>query len=408
MAVKFIPEELKEEIKQLMDFFDEHEIDHNFEYLSNDYEEKGEDTFIDEDTVIQVWLPRGEYEDGSIAIGEVIEMVGEALKPRKMDEYKFIGKRLALFRIDSYSRELLNRAAYEIPTVTETIEDQEYKLKIISGLTSYGVKLVIDKMYSKYVPPVVFDDVFIEVSSEDKLDEEVLESLVEAYLFEIKSTLGIEVHPSPRIFSDPWEEEEFELKAKPSRLRPLLLGKGVPELIKLYNSSLATQNAEILILTYTKVIEYVSQTVIQQDLIRSVSKKLSSHKALTPDANYILELSKTFEGNRNHKKDHLAIKLTVETCCDLLEIVSIAPQFLNFTKKLTMDSKPEDLQKAFDEVANAISNTRNMFAHAKTNYEKKGKECPEDQLDDFAKCLDIIAQQIIRWFAREHEDNRVV
>lgn len=36
-----------------------------------------------------------------------------------------------------------------------------------------------------------------------------------------------------------------------------------------------------------------------------------------------------------------------------------------------MESKPEDLQKAFDEVANAISNTRNMFAHAKTNYKKR-------------------------------------
>lgn len=61
-----------------------------------------------------------------------------------------------------------------------------------------------------------------------------------------------------------------------------------------------------------------------------------------------------------------------------------------------MDSKPDDIQKAFDEVANTISNTRNMLAHAKTNYEKKGKECPEEQLDDFAKCLDILAQQIVR------------
>ncbi|WP_129727950.1 hypothetical protein [Ectobacillus funiculus] len=407
MAVKFVPEELKEELKQLLDFFEEHEIQHDFDgYLSNDYKE--EDTIIDKDTAIQVWLPRTDYEESS-TLGDVIEMVREALKARQIDEYKFIGKRLALFRIDSYSREMLSRAAYELPTtITESAHDQEYELNIVAGLTSYAFKLVIDQMYSKYVPPVDFDDIFIEISCEDKLDEEVLESLVEAYLFELKSTIGIEVHPSPRVFYDPWEEEDVQLEAALSRLRPLLRGKGVPELLKLYNSSLSTQNAEILILTYTKVIEYVSQTVIQQDLIRTVSKKLSSPKALSPDANYILELSKIFEGNRNHKKDHLAIKLTVETCCDLLEIVSNAPQFLKFTRKLTMDSKPEDLQRALDEVANAISNTRNMLAHAKTNYEKKGKECPEDQLDDFAKCLDILAQQIIRWFAREHEDNRVV
>ncbi len=49
-----------------------------------------------------------------------------------------------------------------------------------------------------------------------------------------------------------------------------------------------------------------------------------------------------------------------------------------------------------------------MFAHAKTNYQAKGDECPQDQLHDFAKFVDVIAQQIIRWFSRQHEDTRLV
>lgn len=212
---------------------------------------------------------------------------------------------------------------------------------------------------------------------------------------------------SPRISYDSLEDEP-EYKTDKTRLRPLLRGKGVHELLKLYNSSLSSTNYEIFVLTYTKVIEYVSQTVIQQDLINSATKKLFSPRALNPDANYILELGKIFEGNKNNQKDYFAIKLTIEICCDLNEIVTEAPPFLKFTRKLNKDSKNDDKVKAFDEVASAISNTRNMFAHAKTNYEKKGMECPTDQLKGYTKCLDILTQQVIRWFAKEHEDNRVI
>ncbi|ARF16395.1 hypothetical protein SporoP17a_03165 [Sporosarcina ureae] len=147
-------------------------------------------------------------------------------------------------------------------------------------------------------------------------------------------------------------------------------------MLKLYNSTLSSMDYEILILTYTKVIEYVSQTVIRQDLINSATKKFFSTGAVNPDANYILELSKIFESNRNNQKYYFSIKLTIETCCDLNEIVTIAPPFLRFTKRLCIDIKNDNRIKAVEEVANAISNTRNMFAHAKTNYEKKAWNVP--------------------------------
>lgn len=49
-----------------------------------------------------------------------------------------------------------------------------------------------------------------------------------------------------------------------------------------------------------------------------------------------------------------------------------------------------------------------MFAHAKTNYKMKGTECPENQLVEFSKFMDVIAQQTIRWFAMQKEENRIV
>jgi hypothetical protein len=407
MGVKFITEGFKEEVRDLLDFFEDHNIDYDFEFLSEDYENDEsdeEDLVIDEDYELSVWFPDSYYENQH-TIGELFDMVYEATNVSDFNEYKLVGKRVALFYIDSQLQELMY--GLEVPTIREVIDEQEYTINVVSGLTSYGIKLVIDDNFNKHVPPVDEYDTFIEISAENSLDKSLIESLVEAYLFELKSTLGINIRLSARVTYDSLYEEP-EYKTDTTRLRPLLRGKGVHELLKLYNSTLATTNSEILVLTYTKVIEYVSQTVIQQDLINSVTKKLFSSKALNPDANYILELSKIFERNRTNQKDYYAIKLTIETCCDIEEIVEEVPQFLRFTKKLNKDSKSSDKVKALEEVANAISNTRNMYAHAKTNYENKGMECPPDQLDEFTKCLDILTQQVIRWFAKKHEDNRVV
>lgn len=416
MVIKYKPESLKGEVKELIELFEEKNISHDFEGYLEEEEYEEEDITINKDTTIEVWLPRSEYEEGPYTLKEVLYMVNEAKKFKTIDEEVFIGEKLALIRIDSYHREILTRLIDEddnsIVSASQIINGQEYNVDIVEGLTSYAIALTLEGFYNKYTPPIDYDDMFIKIHSEKEIDNNIINDLVQAYIFEIKSTLGIEVHPSPRPYYSPddaydmWEEKG--MNSAPSRLRPLLQGKGISELLKLYNSSVSTPNPEILILTNTKVIEYVSQTVIQKDFVNSTIMKLSSPRALSPDANYILELNKIFEEHRNNKKDQFAIKLTIQTCCDIGEISAIAPDFLKLTKKIKIDSKGEEKQRALEEVATAISHTRNMFAHAKTNYELKGKECPESQLQDFAKCIDVLAQQVIRWFAREHEDNRII
>ncbi|MGG0666953.1 hypothetical protein ABE073_00230 [Lederbergia citrisecunda] len=407
MVIKFVSDAFEQEVRELLSFFEQHSIDYDFYDLTDEFEKEDEDEkLVDEDYELPVWFPHSYYEE-THTIGELLNVVKDANEVIEFDENKFVSKRVALFSIDDQIHELIYSFDLEIPTIQELIDGQEYTINIVNGLTSYGIKLITEDLFDKHFPPVDESDFFIEISAKDTLDIKVIESLVDAYLFELKSTLGISIQLSPRL-SYLTLEDEPEFSTDITRLRPLLQGKGIHELLKLYNSSLASVSADILILTYTKVIEYVSQTVIQQDLINSATKKLFSSRALNPDANYILELGEIFDKNRNNQKDYLAIRLTIETCCDLNEIVATAPQFLKFTRKLRSDSKNEDKIKAFIEIADAISNTRNMFAHAKTNYEKKGMECPTEQLEEFAKCLDILAQQVIRWFAKEHEDNRVI
>ncbi|UJF32178.1 hypothetical protein [Paenibacillus hexagrammi] len=105
-------------------------------------------------------------------------------------------------------------------------------------------------------------------------------------------------------------------------------GKGISTVLEIYNSCNEVEDNEYRILNYTKVIEFVSQTVLRKEMLESIMKKLYSPKVLQPDATYMLELEQLYDEHRNNKKDHQAIKLTVETCCDLTDIIDIAPVFL--------------------------------------------------------------------------------
>lgn len=405
MVIQNVTKNLRQEFNYLLDFCEENDIECDFDYEL--FSEEGKD--INEEWQIGILLPETEeYE--YYPLGIILDMIATAENAKKVNASTFISKDVALYRIDSSNYLEVFSSLSDIPGVIEIVDGNEYHIEIIEGLTSYGFAITMKGDYDEVFPPVDFDDSFIEIKCYNgEIDEKIIESLVQAYIFEVKSTLGIEIQINPRQYADPLEKEEINSRSEAiSRLRPLLRGKGIDGVLKLYNSSLSIENGEFLILTYTKVIEYVSQTVIQEDLISSVSKKLSSPKALMPDAGYILGLDQIFEKHRNNKKEQLAIRLTLQTCCDITEIISFAPSFLKNTKKLIKDSSEENKQKAIEEIAAAINQTRNMFAHAKTNYVKKGNECPENQLDEFAKCMDILAQQVIRWFAREHENNRVV
>lgn len=411
MPTIFEPENLKKEVEDLLELLEVNNIQHDFDYeeeSSENVQSSDEETrLITEFDQIGIWLPYEEYDENNFSIGELLYTVSEATQGSFSTADTFIGKNLAIVAVDSFNKELLFRIGNKRDTqVTEIIGDHRYTIEIVGGVSAFNLALTFADDYSQERPPYHWEDAFIEITSSGELTKELVDSLVQSYIFEVKSTFGLELHKSSRY---DYEENILENEdITPERLRPLLRGKGMDELLRLYNTSLAVQDVEILLLTYTKVIEYVSQTVIQQDLIQESLKKLSSPRALIPNANYILELNKVFEDYRNNQKDFQAIKLTVKTCCDIHEIVDIAPKYLKLTRKLTINSKKQDIQSAFDEVSEAISNTRNMFAHAKTNYEKKGKECPEEELQDFAKCVDILAQQIIRWFARQHEDHRIV
>ncbi|EKN69282.1 hypothetical protein BABA_10481 [Neobacillus bataviensis LMG 21833] len=408
MKFKFEPAGLKQEIKDLLKFCEEHEIDCYFdgEEFSEIDDNDGDDEFLfNYELDTQVYLPRVDYDIEPSPLSHILEIMDEAKGSRLIDDSKLISGNKALIRISTDKPSVL----YDLNDISTEIiiSDKKFEIDMINGITSFHIKLTIENMYNKYVPPYDDNDLFIQIISNQQIEEKDLNIIFDSYSFELKSTLNLEIDESPWVY-ELLDDDDNEDLDKSIKLRPLLYGKGVPELLALYNSSNTNSLPEQRILVYCRVIEYVSQTVIRKDLIEKTVTKLSSSRVLTPDANYVLELGRIFEDHRSLKKDYLAFKITIGTCCDLYELVNYAPKFLKKTNKIRLESNNDEQQKALDEIASSISSTRNMFAHAKTNYELKGDECPPDQLFEFSLLIDKVAQQVIRWFARQHEDTRII
>ncbi|OPH61221.1 hypothetical protein BC351_14865 [Paenibacillus ferrarius] len=369
-----------------------------------------EDVYITDNTEIRVILPHSE-DDEEISFGYFYQAIRNALQGRIEENKQFISPYLYLVHVscDFILLEKLNQHSYSIK---QQWGDTDIHISITQGLTSFGLRLTMDGEYDEYYPPVLSNETFIEVLAKDKMDPQTFEEIVQSYIFELQATFPLNVQRSIRITGIDYYDDEDEvavLNKQQIKMRPLMRGKGISSLLKIYNSCNEVQDNEFRILNYTKVIEYVSQTVIRKEMLDSVLKKLYSPKVLQPNATYILELEKLYDEHRNNKKDHQAIKLTIETCCDLADIIDTAPVFLKKHNELKKNRDNKELRSAcFDELANAVSDTRNMLAHAKTNYKLKGNECPNDQLSEFADCLKVVAIQVIRWFARQHEDSRII
>ncbi|WPK10750.1 hypothetical protein R6U77_12755 [Lysinibacillus louembei] len=241
------------------------------------------------------------------------------------------------------------------------------------------------------------------------IQKEHIEEIYLAYFFEIKTMFNIELKYHPLVDLNFFaEEEDIKEPEREIRLRPLLYGKGMKEVIDIYARGFNTTFAEHRILSFCRVIEYVSQTVIRKDLIEKATNKLSNRRVFLPDSDFILELGKIFEQHNESKKDYQAFKITVENCCDIYELVKLAPSNLKKTQKITLNSNSKQIEEAFLEIVESITATRNKLSHAKTNYRTKGGECPEENMGDFSVFLDIVAQQVIRWFGWQKEENRII
>ena len=287
-------------------------------------------------------------------------------------------------------------------------ENTEIIYSLTRGFTLFGILIALGKDYDEYFPPILDDDLFVELRVNQKISDSLQNSIFEAYLFELSNSLDIsfEISPRPSLEYNYIDDRRDDF-LRINRFRSLLLGKGITPLLALYNKAVSSKDSHVQILYFTKAIEYVSQTVIKIQSNKVIKSKLLSSKALNPDADFISELEVIIDKQRIYKKDKEAIKQTIITCCESSELTKLIPSFLKEFNNISVESKQQDIEKALEALGDSLYSTRNMIAHAKANYTLTGKECPEKELSDFTQCVKLATQQVIQWYSSLPESNRL-
>jgi len=289
------------------------------------------------------------------------------------------------------------------------VDSQSVRCALRRGLTPFGVLIAAGEDYDKIMPPLLSYDVFVEVFFRQALDSELARNLAYAYLFEVSTSLNMDLVPAPRPvgFGD-LEERDHVPTVEELRLRPLMIGKGVTEILRLYYGAINSLDAEIQVLQFYRVFEHVAGTVVHKNLVEDARMKLLSTSALDPDADFVLELKGLFELHKGFSREREAIKLTFKTCCEPTELLKVAPDFLKAVLTITPAAKIKEREEALDKFGACLVSTRNSLAHSKVNYEPTGEECPLDQLAQFVECMKVAAQQVIRWYHSQPEKLRIL
>lgn len=347
--------------------------------------------------------------DAEMSIQDLIELADEVADPKtSFDGLVYHSAARTVLRATSWdlrSMSFAEKAAAEGfgASVDTEIGGHPASVGLRDISPHYAAIIVLrDHFWDKYNPPVQVDDVWIEVRHEFGADKSDAIAIIQAYLFELHVSLGVQYSESPRPTGDveyPEHEEIGDLVLKAAMLRPLLLGPGLPTLFQEFNRGYSPQNIEASLLCYVKCIEYVAVTVVRERQYEDLRKRLLSREALNPNADYLDGLLKLFEENRIFARDAEALKLAIERCCDSLLIAPHAPKYLRRLVAISARSSSEVRMAALSDLADALTSTRNQLAHAKANHKPTGKECPSDQLDSLVACARLAAEQCIRWFA---------
>lgn len=430
--LKFATPELEKEVEDILTYFKDnsYEFENLFEednFISKPelyFDDDDDDFIIDENYEISM-APDFADEYTILTIRELIDLINEFKYARIIDNSKCLSNKRALIRVDTNNiddyeiiNSLFNISKSDgIFKIESSINNNNFSCCLINGVTLFNICVHFSGNYDEDYPSVMLNELFIEIIPQKEINLNDINKIYNAYIFELNATHGIKlyINPRPNFEIENFSDAEIVLNNE-FKLRPLLFSKGIDELIKLFNEAETEyENYDYSIIQYVKIIEYVSQTVIRQDITKIAQIKLMNPKALRPDANYIKELETMFgELKQKYETDRSSIKQTIKSCCDIFEIIDVVPIYLDKIIKLKENSEKEKCDKenlidnAYDLLAVAISDTRNYIAHAKANYTKKGKECPEEQKEQFVKMLKILSIQIIRWFSMTNEESRIV
>lgn len=373
-----------------------------------------------------------DYEEGDESI--YVELPGDDQgESLEIEEFLNFGYEMSGFKIIDNGRIQTTTLTYQI--IKAESEDLEYYLKNTSDFYQEkdGVELRIieapiyigiacteldayhDDFGSNYENLIA-----IEITYEDKREKLTIEQeteLIYSYLFEIADSTGLVfflskiierdyeleekieaiIYREDEVDFDEKEEEEFILK-------PLL---AYTESMKLYVSALQTNDKELRLLNFYKILEYYAPIVINMDSYGLLAKKLDSPKVLNPNRVFLKSIFDLVNSTNQRLRDSELIKSVFNTCFDFVDTFDILPKNIQSKvlgiikeKEINYEIKKEKLSQAANIVATTLYSTRNKVVHAKSNFDPTGDECPDNDMEQLNVFLKEITARTIRWHTK--------
>jgi len=420
--IKFDPPSIKDEMNSVKLVIEEHNCELGEWYPTDDPDfdpSEFDDVIITYSTGVGLWVPQSD-DSPELTIKDLIDLSKELKTATLQNNTRYISQKRILQSIEPIESTKLSILGLggDWPSTRLfqqklNVDGNEISIGIINGFSPFSLIVTKNGDYEDFWPPFHEDDYFIEITFENTIESSIVDSLIETYLFELNSSLNLTFrqHIRPTIEGDLDYDDAYEKAIKleeTSRLRPLINGKGIKEACHLFNKAISIEDDELRLFSMVKVIEYIAPTVVKKKTNEQIRQRLLSADALNPDADFIADLIKLVENNRETRKDAAALKLTIFEACDPSPLAKIAPTFLS-TIHLKKDLiKDADKKAALEELSNCITATRNKIAHAKSNFKPTGKECPEEQLASFVECLRLVTIQVLKWFATCPEELRIL
>lgn len=370
-------------------------------------DQTGTDILLDQNAIIRIQLPTPKIINSEMKLGEVIDILEKVKKSEEKDGFFFMTG-CTWVSIQGVTEkdetilveELKKNSKIRILKIQNTVE-----MHITSGIC----EPTIYKIINGYQFDETQDEIYIRFIS--SVSKEEIKKYINSYIYENSTCLkpaDICVYQGKRFSQNDSKDE-----AEPLLRQRLLVGKGLEEIIFVFNKATKSNDLDMKIIEYSKVLEYVGCTLEFEEKVNRVSNLLNEVEVLKPTADYIKRIIKNISEIDEIKKDKMLIKYVVEQTN--LQDTVLELDFVKQTKNSNVSGvlknkniKEEDKKNQIAEkIVDIISDTRNQLVHAKANYEKKGNECCDEEKEIYTAFLKYIADRAIRKYAMIQEDYRL-
>lgn len=243
----------------------------------------------------------------------------------------------------------------------------------------------------------------VEVKYPDKasrLSDEEETKLIKSYLFELSHKYKIGFSFST--FKKPEEFDKEKLYEQIDNSSSMLTEDYTPAM-DLFIKANQSISDDLKFLTYYKIFEYFAPLYSKIDAYNAMRKKLDSSNATFLNASYIASI---FDLTKNYEKsirDKELVKSLINNTFDLIDIYQELPISIRKEIKileLEYKTKKEIQDRVVNHIGNVLYSTRNGIVHAKSNFEEKGIECHEKDLEQLNNFMHKACYSSIKWYNR--------